>query len=99
MAYIRCQVRYSGKTGKPVGIFGTCCHLWRRGLLSDEEAARIEEVENRFEEVLPEPPSYADGNSETAITSFRLEKTKEMRRRDLPALLRAARGLVRGEVS
>ena len=36
MAYIRYQVRYSGKTGKPVGIFGACWHLWRRGLLSDE---------------------------------------------------------------
>jgi len=37
MKFLRVQVRYSGKTGKPVGIFGAVYHLMNAGVLSDEE--------------------------------------------------------------
>lgn len=71
MEYFRIHVTYTGKTGKPVGIFGACHHLKRAGKLSPEEAKVFEDIDAWYTEVLPEPPFYKDGNPRKAITWFK----------------------------
>ncbi|MES1179322.1 MAG: hypothetical protein ABUL62_33710 [Myxococcales bacterium] len=70
-AFVRIQVRYCGKLGLPVGIFGACHHLRRAGRLSPEDDQLFEEVKAWFIRELPEPPFYGDGNSIKAITWFK----------------------------
>lgn len=69
--FIRFQVRYTGKTGHPVGVFGACHHLRRRGVLSAAEDDLFSSVDQWFDRFLPEPPFYAQGNPERAITYFK----------------------------
>jgi hypothetical protein len=76
MKYLRFQVRYSGKLGLPVGIFGACHHLMRAGRLSPEETELFLRVDGWFDEQLPHPPFYADGNSIRAITWFKPTATE-----------------------
>ncbi|XEC94174.1 hypothetical protein AB6A23_23110 [Paenibacillus tarimensis] len=80
--YLRIQVRYCGKTGKPVGIFGACWHLlrgtMRSNCLNEEEKALFLAIEDWFVRHLPEPPFYEDGNQMKAITWFKTEKSAEM---------------------
>lgn len=80
--YMRVQVRYSGKTGKPVGIFGACWHLMRgtmrQDCLTDEDKETFLSVEAWFEEHLPNPPFYEDGNTIRGITWFKTGTTDEM---------------------
>jgi len=80
--YVRIQARYCGKTGKPVGIFGACWHLMegrmRKDRLNEEEKALYLKIREWFEENLPNPPFYEDGNTIKAITWFKREKTEDM---------------------
>ena len=69
--YVRVQVRYCGKLGLPVGIFGACHHLRRAGRLSQAEDELFASLDAWFDRELPTPPFYADGNSIKAITWFR----------------------------
>ena len=71
MNYFRLHVSYTGKTGKPVGIFGACHHLKRFGKLSSEEQKLFEEVDAWYTEHLPEPPFYKNGNPQRAIAWFK----------------------------
>ncbi|ULL16853.1 hypothetical protein DVH26_21825 [Paenibacillus sp. H1-7] len=76
--YLRIQVRYAGKTGKPVGIFGACWHLLRNNRISEEESTNFLAVNEWFKEQLPEPPFYQDGNPNRAITWFKVGSSEEM---------------------
>lgn len=77
-------MRYSGKTGKPVGIFGACWHLLREERLTDKEAATFLDIEDWFREHLPEPPFYEQGNPDKAITWFKRDSTEHMLRKLQP---------------
>jgi hypothetical protein len=71
MSYVRIQVRYSGRLGSPVGIFGACHHLRRAGRLSPEDDKLFADIDSWFTRELAEPPFYGDGNSIKAITWFK----------------------------
>ena len=80
MSYVRIQVRYCGRTGKPVGIFCACHHLRRRGVLPAEDDALFQQVEDWFIEHLPQPAFYQDGNPDKAITWFKAEAVDMLER-------------------
>jgi len=74
--YMRIQVRYSGKTGKPVGVFVANWHILRAGRFSDEDKKLFEETEEWFVQNLPTPPFYdkddpEKNNPQKAITYFK----------------------------
>ncbi len=58
-------------TGKPRGVFVAIWKLLEKGLLSDAEEATYYENKKYFEEVLPVPPFYDEGNPEKAITWYK----------------------------
>ncbi|MGN7200411.1 hypothetical protein [Arthrobacter sp. SAFR-044] len=67
----RFQAKYVGRTGAPVGVFVAVDHLRRTGRLSEEEIYRYALADAWFQENLPNPPFYGDGNSIGAVTWFR----------------------------
>lgn len=79
--FVRLQVRYKGKTGKPVGIFGACHHLSRAGRLSDEDAELFKSIDRWFTTHLPELPFYSDGNPGKAVTYFKMPAATQMLQR------------------
>lgn len=81
--YMRVQVRYRGKTGKPVGIFGACHHVvfntYHDFNATDEDRKKFRDAEDWFEEHLPNPPFYEeDGNKNNYITWFKTDSTLHM---------------------
>lgn len=77
--YIRYQgTRNSGKTGKPSGIFAVAWHMKSRGHLTSDEIEEIQQIENWFEDNLPNPAFYEKANPRKAITWFKQETTTEM---------------------
>ena len=80
--YVRIQVRYFGKTGKPVGIFGACHHVVKNSYYTfnttEDEKNLFLNVENWFNENLPNPPFYNEGNPNKYITWFKTKTTKHM---------------------
>ena len=80
--YVRIQTKYCGKTGKPVGIFAACWHLlkgtMRDDALSEEDKEIYLNIRSWFEDNLPNPPYYEDGNKINAITWFKKNSSKEM---------------------
>ena len=77
--YFRYHVNYiSPKTGQPVGLFVAVWHLLDK-YLTEEETQEYWINRKYFEEVLPIPPFYFDGNSIGAVTWFKdNSKTLEM---------------------
>jgi hypothetical protein len=71
MLFLRVQVRYSGKLGKPVGVFGACHHLKNKGKLLSADIELFERTDGWFKQNLPEPPFYKDGNPQKAICWFK----------------------------
>ncbi|OAE00569.1 hypothetical protein [Arthrobacter sp. OY3WO11] len=69
--FLRFQTKYVGRTGAPVGVFVAVDHLRRTGRLSEEEITCYAVADAWFQENLPNPPFYEDGNSIGAITWFR----------------------------
>ena len=67
----RFHADYVGRTGAPVGIFVAVDHLRRTGRLSKEEIVLYAFADAWFQENLPNPPFYDDGNSIGAVTWFR----------------------------
>jgi hypothetical protein len=67
----RFHADYVGRTGVSVGIFVAVDHLRRTGRLSEEEIVLYAVVDDWFQENLPNPPFYDDGNSIGAVTWFR----------------------------
>jgi hypothetical protein len=80
--YIRIQVRYNGKTGKPVGIFGACHHVvynkYHNFNSTDEDRKVFEEIDSWFNEHLPNPPFYEEGNVNNYITWFKKDAAESM---------------------
>ena len=88
--YVRIQVRYSGKTGKPVGIFGACHHVVKNSYYTfnttEDEKNLFLNVENWFNENLPNPPFYNEGNPNKYITWFKTKNTKHMIEKLIPLM-------------
>jgi len=86
--YVRIQVRYTGNTGKPVGIFGACHHVVNNSYYTfnttDEEKQLFLNIENWFNENLPNPPFYEEGNPKKYITWFKTKTTKHMIEKLIP---------------
>jgi hypothetical protein len=85
-AYFRIQSRHHGRTGKPVGIFGSCHHLVRNGAFTPEECATFAAIDAWFTEHLPEPPFYQLGNPDNAITWFKHGRVDHFLERLTPLL-------------
>jgi hypothetical protein len=81
----RFHAGYVGRTGVPVGVFVAVDHLRRTGRLSEEEIIAYAFADAWFQENLPNPPFYDDGNSIGAVTWFR-DTTKGMTDRLRPLL-------------
>ncbi len=77
-SYIRVQVEYRGRLGVEVGVFVAVDHLRRAGRLSPAEETRYFDIDDWFNENLPNPDFYADGNSVGAVTWFRPPIPPEM---------------------
>ena len=58
-------------TKQPRGIFTAIAKLVDAGTMSEEEIAEYWRNREYFEEILPVPPYYADGNPDRAITWFK----------------------------
>ena len=88
--FLRIQVRYSGKTGKPVGIFGACHHVVNNSYYSynvtNEDKKLFQDIENWFEEYLPNPPFYKEGNPNKYITWFKTKSTRHMIEKIMPLM-------------
>ncbi|HZU74888.1 MAG TPA: hypothetical protein VE990_19170 [Acidimicrobiales bacterium] len=69
--YVRLQARYRGRLGVEVGIFVAVDHLRRAGRLSVEEEQLYFDIDDWFNENLPNPPFYEDGNTVGAVTWFK----------------------------
>jgi hypothetical protein len=79
--FVRIQVTYnSSVTGKPYGIFGAVPHLQQQGRLSEAEAQTLTEIRMWFEEHLPNPPFYDDGNPLRTLTWFKVSATHMIER-------------------
>ena len=77
--YVRNQGTHtSRKTGKPSGIIAVARHMKQNGWLSPPEIEEIQQIENWFENNLPDPPLYSETDSPKAITWFRRETTIKM---------------------
>lgn len=76
--YIRVQARYRGRLGVEVGVFVAVDHLRRAGVLSAEQEAQYFDIDDWFQEHLPNPPFYVDGNTVGAITWFRTPVPTDM---------------------
>lgn len=88
--YVRIQTRYSGKTGKPVGIFGACHHVVNSSYFpynaTEDEKQVFRDIENWFEEHLPNPPYYDEGNPDKYITWFKTKTTEHMIEKLIPLM-------------
>ena len=74
--YVRIQVRYTGRTGKPCGIFAANWHLLNAGRFSPEDKELFLETEKWFRNNLTVPPFYdledpEKNNPQKAITYFK----------------------------
>ncbi|MFC4112902.1 hypothetical protein [Nonomuraea zeae] len=78
LPYLRLQAGYVGRLGVEVGIFVAVDHLRRQSLLTVEEEERYFDIDDWFQEHLPEPPFYADGNIIGAVTWFKRATTGAM---------------------
>jgi hypothetical protein len=81
-AFQRFHAMYVGRTGAPVGVFVAVDHLRRTGRLTDDEVLEYALADDWFQQNLPNPPFYDDGNSIGAVTWFRCgadEMTAQLR--------------------
>ncbi|WP_458110993.1 hypothetical protein M1D88_11350 [Arthrobacter sp. R1-13] len=81
----RFHANYVGRTGVGVGVFVAVDHLRRTGRLSEQEIVLHALTDDWFQQNLPNPPFYDDGNSIGAVTWFR-EASEEMTDRLQPLL-------------
>lgn len=86
--YVRIQVRYKGKTGKPVGIFVATDHVvssrYHPFNATDEEKKLYRKIEYWFNENLPNPPFYEEGNPNKYITWFKVKKSQQFIEKLMP---------------
>ena len=77
--YIRYQgTETSRRTGKPSGIFAVAWHIKQKRCLTAQEVEEIRQIENWFEDNLPNPPFYSETDPPKAITWFKKETAAEM---------------------
>ena len=76
--FVRLHATYVGRLGAAVGVFVAVDHLRRADLLSLAEEDAYFEIDNWFNENLPNPPLYADGNPRGAITWFKRDSSADM---------------------
>lgn len=76
--YVRLHAAYIGRVGAPVGIFVAVDHLRRADLLSLAEEDVYFDVDDWFNEHVPNPPFYEDGNSVGAITWFKTAVSNDL---------------------
>ncbi len=73
--YVRIQARYTGKTGKPVGLFAANWHIMRAGLFTEEDKELFLKTDEWFNDNLSNPPFYSENadlnNPQKAITYFK----------------------------
>ena len=69
--YRRIQATYRGRLGVEVGLFVAVDHLRRASHLTPAEEQLYFDIDDWFDEHLPNPPFYDDGNSIGAVTWFR----------------------------
>lgn len=81
----RFSAGYVGRTGISVGVFVAVDHLRRTGNLTEQEILRYAFTDAWFQENLPNPPFYDDGNPVGAVTWFR-ESASEMTEQLRPLL-------------
>jgi hypothetical protein len=81
MTYVRVQARYYGRLGVEVGIFVAVDHLRRAGVLSPAEESQYLDIDDWFNDNLPNPPFYDDGNSMGAVTWFKTPIPTDMAER------------------
>lgn len=83
MTYIRFQSgEISPYTGRNYGLFVAVWHLVRDKRVTEDEEAEYWRQREWFEENLPIPPFYAEGNPQRAVTWFKSEAlTDEMKTR------------------
>jgi hypothetical protein len=86
MRFVRVQVRYCGRLGKPVGVFGACHHLKNAGKLSSEEIQLFGTIDGWFKENLPEPPIYKEDNPQKAICWFKVDTSAHLLERLEPLI-------------
>jgi FMN phosphatase YigB (HAD superfamily) len=79
--YLRLQASYRGRLGVGVGVFVAVDHLRRAGRLTAEQEALYLDIDDWFQEHLPNPDFYADGNTIGAVTWFKTPVPVEMRTR------------------
>lgn len=90
-SYLRLQATYRGRLGVGVGLFVAVDHLRRAGRLTAEQEALYLDIDDWFQEHLPNPDFYADGNTVGAVTWFKTPVPPEMQTRmeQLGAMLTA----------
>lgn len=79
--YARVQAWYRGRLGVQVGVFVAVDHLRPAGRLTAGQEALYLDIDDWFNEHLPHPGFYADGNSAGAVTWFRHPVPDDMRQR------------------
>lgn len=76
--YVRIQGReLSYRTKQPKGTFAMCWRMIYDGVMTQEDAATFEAVDNWFKENLPEPPACISGDR-AVITYFKVGTTGHM---------------------
>lgn len=80
-AFVRLQATYRGRLGVEVGIFVAVDHLRRADRLAEEEEELYFNIDDWFNEELPNPPFYTDGNTVGALTWFKKSSSEELLKR------------------
>lgn len=84
--YMRIQGReISFVTKRPKGIFAMCWRMIYDGLMEQEDAELFENINQWFEENLPNPEVCQSGN-QAVITYFKVSNTKHMIEKIEPAM-------------
>lgn len=80
-SYVRVQARYRGRLGVQVGVFVAVDHLRRAGRLTAEQEATYLDIDDWFQQHLPNPDFYSDGNTIGAVTWFKVPVPDAMQSR------------------
>ncbi len=79
--FVRLQATYRGRLGVEVGIFVAVDHLRRADRLTEEEEELYFDIDDWFNEELPNPTFYEGDNTVGAVTWFKKSTSEEMLKR------------------
>lgn len=82
--FVRLQALYLGRLGIEVGVFVAVDHLRRAERLTESEEELYFDIDDWFNENLPNPPFYNDGNTIGAVTWFKRQTSVDMVERLVP---------------